>query len=126
VSTFAQRLASAANELVKKLMLFLRRAGAGSLPGRPARSTLSLTSVRHEGATEGFGAELRSLRNVEVSPELISDVEEELRWGLIWHDFERMMQDEIDKAFEPLLPLDVVDDFDELREMIGLKELVSA
>jgi hypothetical protein len=126
VSTFAQRLASAANELVKKLMLFLRRAGAGSLPGRPTRSSQPLTSVRHVGATEGFGAELRSLRNVEVSPELISDVEEELRWGLIWHDFERMMQDEIDKAFAPLLPLDVVDDFDELREMIGLKELVPA
>jgi hypothetical protein len=126
VNTFVERLASAANELAKKLLLFLRRAGMDSLPGRPARSAPSLASVRHEGATEGFGAELRSLRYVEVSPELISDVEEELRWGLIWHDFERAMQDEIDKAFEPYLPLETVGDFDELREMIGLKELVPA
>ncbi len=57
---------------------------------------------------------------------MISDVEEELRWGLIWHDFERMMQDEIDKAFAPYLPPAEVGDFDQLRDLIGLTELTPA
>jgi hypothetical protein len=78
--------------------------------------------VKHVGATERFGAELRALRNSEVSPELVSDIETELRWGLIWHDFERMMQDEIDQVFDKYLPALECVDFDDLRELIGLSE----
>ena len=36
--------------------------------------------VAHVGATESFGTELRALRSIEVSPELVSDIENELRW----------------------------------------------
>jgi hypothetical protein len=82
--------------------------------------------ARHQGATEAFGAELRALRSVEVSPELVTDIETELRWGLLWHDFERAMQDEIDRIFEPYLPVALCRDFDDLREMIGLPELTPA
>lgn len=82
--------------------------------------------AQHQGATEAFGAELRALRSVEVSPELVSDIETELRWGMIWHDFERAMQDQIDRVFEPFLPVTLVRDFDDLREMIGLPELTPA
>jgi hypothetical protein len=82
--------------------------------------------VRHEGATERFGTELRALRSVEVSPELISDIETELRWGLTWYEFERNMQDEIDRVFAPFLPVAECRDFDELRDQMGLRELVPA
>jgi hypothetical protein len=78
--------------------------------------------VKHVGATERFGAELRALRHIEVSPELVTDIETELRWGLIWHDFERMMQDEIDQVFDKYLPALECVDFDDLRELIGLSE----
>ena len=77
-------------------------------------------TVEHVGATETFGSELRALRNLEVSPELVSDIETELRWGLIWHDFERTMQAEIDKRFAPYLPVPDCRNFDELREEVGL------
>jgi hypothetical protein len=78
--------------------------------------------VEHVGATENFGRELRALRNVEVSPELISDIETELRWGLIWHDFERSMQLEVDRIFAPALALAECEDFNDLRDLIGLSE----
>ena len=82
--------------------------------------------VAHEGATENFGTELRALRSIEVSPELVSDIETELRWGLVWHEFERTMQNEIDRVFAPFLQIAQPRDFDDLRELIGLRELTAA
>jgi hypothetical protein len=82
--------------------------------------------VAHEGATEKFGTELRALRSIEVSPELISDIETELRWGLVWHEFERGMQAEIDRVFAPFLEIAAPCDFDDLRELIGIRELTAA
>jgi hypothetical protein len=78
--------------------------------------------VVHIGATESFGQELRALRHVEVSPELVSDIEQELRWGQIWHDFESSMQAEVDRIFAPALALAECEDFDDLRELIGLAD----
>jgi len=82
--------------------------------------------VLHEGASERFGSELRALRSIEVSPELVSDIETELQWGLIWHDFERTMQAEIDRVFAPYAALAECDDFDDLRDLLGLPELAAA
>src|SRR2546421_1738766 len=82
--------------------------------------------VAHEGATETFGTELRALRSIEVSPELVSDIETELRWGLIWHEFERGMQAEIDRVFAPALQIAAPRDFDDLRKLIGIRELTAA
>jgi hypothetical protein len=79
--------------------------------------------VKHVGATERFGAELRALSKIEVSPELVSDIETELRWGLLWYDFERRMQDEIDRVFAPYLQATQCTDFDDLRDLIGLPHL---
>lgn len=84
-------------------------------------------SVKHEGATEEFGDKLRALRNAPVAPELISDTEMDLAWGLAWHEFERAMQAEIDKAFAPFIAAaPVADDFDELREQTCPKELTAS
>ena len=94
---------------------------AGRPSRRPAPSPTA-GPVEHVGATESFGRELRALRNVEVSPELISDIETELRWGVIWHDFERSMQAEVDRIFAPALALAECEDFDDLRDLIGLPE----
>jgi hypothetical protein len=82
--------------------------------------------VAHVGTTESFGTELRALRSIEVSPELVTDIENELRWGLIWHDFERFMQSEIDRVFAPYLAIAEAPDFDSLRELIGIRELLPA
>ena len=82
--------------------------------------------VSHIGATESFGSELRALRSIEVSPELVSDIENELRWGLIWHEFERFMQAEIDRVFAPYLAIAEATDFDDLREIVGIRELLPA
>jgi hypothetical protein len=96
---------------------------AGITARRPARAISTGSGpVKHVGATENFGRELRALRNVEVSPELVSDIETELRWGLIWHDFERTMQAEVDRIFAPALALAECEDFDDLRDLIGLAE----
>ena len=78
---------------------------SGGKPSRRPASSPTAGPVEHVGATESFGRELRALRNVEVSPELISDIETELRWGVIWHDFERSMQAEVDRIFAPALVL---------------------
>jgi hypothetical protein len=81
----------------------------------------AIGSTRHVGATEHFGTELRALRDVEVSPELISDIETELRWGLVWHEFERSMQTMIDRTFAPYQAMvDDCSDFDQLRELVGI------
>lgn len=85
-------------------------------------SQASAGAVVHIGATESFGQELRALRHVEVSPELVSDIEQELRWGQIWHDFESSMQAEVDRIFAPALALAECEDFDDLRELIGLAD----
>lgn len=82
--------------------------------------------IAHEGATETFGTELRALRSIEVSPELVSDIETELRWGLVWHEFERTMQNEIDRVFAPFLQIAQPGNFDDLRELIGIRELTAA
>jgi hypothetical protein len=92
----------------------------GQVPDRLGRP------VAHEGATEKFGTELRALRSIEVSPELVSDIETELRWGLVWHEFERTMQNEIDRVFAPFLQIAQPGNFDDLRELIGLRELTAA
>ena len=80
----------------------------------------------HEGATERFGAELRAMRHMQVSPELISDIETELQWGLIWHEFERNMQAEIDRVFAPYMAIADCVDFNDVRDLVGLTEPVPA
>jgi hypothetical protein len=88
---------------------------------------LRLFPTHPQGATVAYAVELRALRDVEVSPELISDTEMDLAWGLLWHQFERGMQDEIDRVFAPLLAaLPVAEDFDELRKQTCPKELMPA
>jgi len=87
--------------------------------GRPPSS---IRQARFVGATERFGAELRAMRQMQVSPELVSDIETELQWGLIWHDFERFMQAEIDKVFTPYLAMAECVDFEELRDLVGLPD----
>jgi hypothetical protein len=57
----------------------------------------------HEGATEDFGAELHALRDLPPAPELVTDVETDLRWAKIWHDYEHNLQVQIDAVFAPLL-----------------------
>jgi len=94
---------------------------AGITARRPAARRTGTGLFKHAGATENFGRELRALRNVQVSPELVSDIETELRWGLIWHDFERSMQAEVDRIFAPALALAECEDFDDLRDLIGLE-----
>ena len=104
-------------------------AGVQALCGRSRRHDVvgrPPSPMHHEGATERFGAELRAMRNMQVSPELISDIETELEWGLIWHEFERSMQAEIDRVFAPLLGLPECMDFDDLRVMVDLSEVVPA
>jgi hypothetical protein len=93
-------------------------------PGR--RGPVGRGPTRHEGATERFGAELRAMRHMHVSPELVSDIEVELQWGLVWHEFERTMQAEIDRVFAPYLAMAEPEDFDDLRDLVGLPELVAA
>jgi hypothetical protein len=112
-----------AQQLIKALWQESRQLRAGSpyLRAVPVHGP-----VKHVGATESFGRELRALRNVEVSPELISDIETELRWGLIWHEFEMNMQAEVDRIFAPCLELVECKDFDEVRELVGLRELAMA
>jgi hypothetical protein len=57
----------------------------------------------HEGATEDFGAELHALRDLPPAPELVTDVETDLRWAKIWHDYEHDLQVQIDVVFAPLM-----------------------
>ncbi len=117
------RLVLLAVEAMREAARFMSRPVESRPPSLPGRSS---GPVVHVGATERFGAELRALRSIEVSPELVSDIETELRWGLIWHEFERSMQVEIDRVFAPYLAMIECRDFDDLREMIGLRELTNA
>src|SRR6266545_4947720 len=82
------RLVLLAVEAMREAARFMSRPVESRPPSLPGRSS---GPVVHVGATERFGAELRALRSIEVSPELVSDIETELRWGLIWHEFERSM-----------------------------------
>jgi hypothetical protein len=121
MTTIGRRVLSALLGLAVPIGLTLSR---GKASRRPAGG-----AVQHIGATENFGRELRALRSIDVSPELVSDIEVELRWGLIWHDFERSMQAEVDRIFAPVLALTECEDFDELRDLVGLpdtRELVPA
>jgi hypothetical protein len=118
MTAITRRLISAVLGLAAPLAVVL---SGGRTSRRPSGQSSS-GPVEHIGATESFGRELRALRNVEVSPELVSDIEQELRWGQIWHDFERSMQAEVDRIFAPALALAECADFDDLRELIGLSD----
>ncbi len=88
---------------------------------RAARATTSAEPshpVEHVGATEEFAAELRGLRNIEVAPELVSDIEVELEWGLAWHQLEHDLRAELDRIFAPALAFADCANFDELRELV--------
>lgn len=78
--------------------------------------------VPHVGADEGFGGELRALRDIEVAPELISDIETELRWGLVWHEFEAGLQAEVDRIFSRALAFADCQSFDEVRDLVTANE----
>jgi hypothetical protein len=108
----------------------LARLGAHKLRGQSRRHDVigrpPNQGQQHEGATERFGAELRAMRHMQVSPELISDIETELQWGLVWHEFERSMQAEIDRVFAPYLTIADCVDFNDLRDLVGLAEPVPA
>jgi hypothetical protein len=77
---------------------------------RPWRLSLFLVwralrsrTPEHEGATERFGDELRALADLPPAPELVTDVETDLRWAKIWHDYEHDLQVQIDAVFAPLM-----------------------
>jgi hypothetical protein len=125
VFTIYQRVHAA---LVRALARVVQALGGANLPWlsslfadepRPAEHP---GTTEHVGATETFGRELRALREVEVSPELVSDIETEMRWGQVWYEFERNMQAKIDRIFAPYLPEPECRNFDELREQVGLQE----
>ena len=118
MTAISRRVISALLGLAAPLALAL---SGGKAARRPV-AALTSGPVEHVGATENFGRELRALRDVEVSPELITDIETELRWGMIWHDFERSMQAEVDRIFAPALALAECENFNDLRDMIGLPE----
>jgi hypothetical protein len=118
MTAITRRVVSALFALAVRLGVVL----SGGKASRQAQHAASKGTVKHVGATENFGRELRALRDVEVSPELVTDIETELRWGLIWHDFERSMQAEVDRIFAPALALAECQDFDDLRDLIGLVE----
>ncbi len=120
MTAITRRLVSAIRGLAAPIAVVLN--GGSWTSRRPEEQSSSTGPVEHIGATESFGRELRALRNVEVSPELVSDIEQELRWGQIWHDFERSMQAEVDRIFAPALALAECEDFDDLRELIGLSD----
>ncbi len=115
---------------IRRGLRSLARLGAHTLRGQSRRHDVTgrpRHPSTHEGATERFGAELRAMRHMQVSPELISDIETELHWGLVWHEFERSMQAEIDRVFAPYLAIaDCVEDFDDVRDLVGLAEPVLA
>jgi hypothetical protein len=125
LTTIVWRLRAALTDLVERIVCALN---SENLPWR--RSIASAADpggpVRHIGATETFGTELRALRELELSPELVSDIETELHWGHIWYEFERTMQDKIDRVFARYLPEVECHNFGELRDQLGLREPVSA
>lgn len=116
--------------MIRRHLREFARLGVHALRGRFRRGTVGngrppspISSTKHVGATERFGAELRAMRHMQVSPELISDIETELQWGLIWHEFERSMQSEIDRVFAPYLAMAECEDFDDIRDLVGLVEV---
>lgn len=100
------------------------------MTGRP--TTWLLTLLRrffrrrppeHVGATETWSP-LRAVGNVEVSPELVSDVERELEWAVRWHEFEQSMQQHINEVFVPVLAeLQRPRSFPELYELVFPEQL---
>lgn len=122
MTTVVWRLRAALADLVERIICAL---SSENRPWRKpiASATHSGDPIRHIGATETFGTELRALRDVEISPELVSDIETELHWGHIWYEFERTMQDEIDKVFARYLPEVECHDFSELRDQLGLVDV---
>jgi hypothetical protein len=119
MTTIVGHLHAALADLIERIICAL------SSENRPWRRSTATAAhpggpVRHIGATETFGTELRALRDVEISPELVSDIETELHWGHIWYEFERTMQNEIDKVFARYLPEVECHDFSELRDQLGL------
>lgn len=85
-------------------------------PGRHERKATA--GVVHRGADLGYGAELKAMGKIEVAPELVSEIEKELEWGLIWHEFESKLQAEVDRIFAPGLIFAEIDSFEQLRELV--------
>ena len=82
---------------------------------------------KHEGATEKYADKLQAMKRMPAAPELVSDTEMDLQWALAWHNFEHVMQTEIEKVFAPILAaVAEFEDFDDLREQTCPKELMSA
>jgi hypothetical protein len=125
VTNIVSRLHTALANLVRRIINALSSENKPwrRLLARPAESG---EAVRHIGATETFGTELRALRELEISPELVSDIETELHWGHLWYEFERTMQAEIDRVFARYLPEPECHDFGELRDQLGLREPIAA
>jgi hypothetical protein len=122
MTTIVWRLRAALADLVERIVC------APSSENRPWRKSIASAAhpggpVRHIGATETFSTELRALRDVEISPELVSDIETELHWGHIWYEFERTMQNEIDRVFARYIPEPEIHDFGELRDQLGLVDV---
>lgn len=97
--------------------IWSRRPWRKTAPGRHERPSQAVT---HRGATLEYGAELRAMKQIEVAPELVSEIEAELAWGLAWHEFERNLQAEVDRIFAPLLVYAECETFDEVRELVGV------
>ncbi len=81
----------------------------------------------HPGPTPHIGADehwfpLAEIGAMGVSPELVTDAETDLRWALIWHNFEHTLQAEIGRIFAPALAWAEINSssFDELRELLHL------
>jgi hypothetical protein len=95
------RAATAAWTLLVQLVLRAVRAHRRTPPPRGTQ-----VGEPHTGADAAFGGELRALRDAPVAPELVTDVETELRWAQIWHDFERDLLGQVDEIFDgPLTAL---------------------
>ncbi len=88
-------------------------------PPGPVR--LPVLPVPHVGATESWSP-LAEIGTQDIAPELISDLEADLAWAQAWHQFEHDLRAELDRICAPALVLAEVDSFDELREVIGLRE----
>lgn len=104
-------------------MRMLRSAlrGLRGLFSHPGTHRATATSGRfdHEGATEAYGRELHDLRDVQVAPELVTELERELEWILAFHKFEHDLRAEVDRIFAPALALAECEDFDQVRELVS-------
>lgn len=98
---------------LRRILRLKRRVGA-----HRTTSTTSGGPAVHRGADLSYGRELRAMGQMEVAPELVSDIEKELEWGLIWHDLEHRLKAEVDRIFAPALAFAEIETFDQLRELV--------